>query len=451
MRTALLVALLALVAPKAPAAYRSVHFLPDPEARVVAVALRFPVGSAQDPIGQEGRASLFGRVLQRTATDPLVGHGAEVLVEVGAEETVVVLLAAPENWRDALRELEALLFTRIPAQGEVEAAREEAAQVLQFEEGAPVRSFERERASLLLGATHPAARPVGGTVGTVTALQPSDLAAFQTEHLQRATGLAVVTGPVESAEVQAAFQAQVSVVSWDPVSPRQPAAGPAGSPGGTTSAVPGTPNAAPLPPPPLIRTPANGLPALRVPGPGMGTPAWSALERVVIDRDLTSTWIAIGFPFPQESPPLLLEFLAHLVGERLNRSPPDPGLFEADVTVERIRDAPVVLITASVDPFRADEWEDRLRSALDSIGSAPPEGAFFELTRRRFRSALVLELAAPENLVRWIAEEAALGRLPLPDPEGQMWQLERDSVSEAARAAGPPRTLLFGPQGLPGG
>jgi hypothetical protein len=158
--------------------------------------------------------------------------------------------------------------------------------------------------------------------------------------------------------------------------------------------------------------------------------------------------MAIGFPFPVGTPRMLLDFLSHLVTENLNRIPPDPGLFEAEVSVERIAGAPVVVVSASVDPFRAAEWEERLQSAFDSLASAPPEGAFFELTRRRFRSGLLLDLAVPETLVRWIVREAALGSLPLPDPEIEVWRLTREGVAEAARAAGAPRILLYGPQGL---
>jgi hypothetical protein len=450
VRAALLLALAALAGDSAPAAYQAVHFLPDPESRVVAVALRFPAGAAEDPVGQEGRAHLFGRVLQRAATDPLIGHGAQVMVEVGTEETVVVLLAAPDSWREALLELEALLYTRVPTQAEVDAARAEAAQVLQFEEGAPVRGFERERAVLLLGPTHPAARPAVGTVGTIVGLQPSDLAAFRTEHLRRGSGVAALTGPVDRAEVEAAFQSSVSLVTLGRSPLPRPLPVPPDAAGAAVAPVSGADGAATLLPPPVLRAHGVGLPPLRVPATATGAPAWSTPERVVLDRSLTSTWMAIAFPFPPGSPGFLLDFLAHLVIENLIRTPPDPGLFEADVSVERIRDAPVVVISASVDPFRAEEWEGRLRSAFDSLASAPPEGAFFELTRRRFRSRVLLDLAVPENLVRWIVREASLGRVPLADPEVELWRLEREGVAEAARAAGPPRSVLYGPQGLTG-
>jgi hypothetical protein len=426
--------------------YDRVLFLPDPEGRVVATAFHFPAGSAEDPIGGEGSAHLLGRVIERSANRRLLSAGARVEIEVAPERFLLTILAPPDRWREAVREVADLLYGGALPEDEVLAAREAHLEILRFEAGSPGRGFELERAALLLGVTHPAARPGRGTPGTVPAIGSAELSAFRAAHLREERAIVVVTGPIDESEVRLAFRGRFDVISLGrSFLADQPTSVAVPEPGATVEA-----DSDLLPAPPRVRIREEGIPPLRAPGAGASASAWVEGERVVVDRELTSTWIAQAFPFPPGTSPLLLDFLAHLAREDLNRSPPDPGLFESQVAVERVRGAPVIVVSASVDPFRASDWESRLAEAFDSIGAAPPTGAFFELTRRRFRSSLLLELAHPEHAVRWIARNAAIDIVPPPDPELEIWRLERDAVGEAARAAGPRRTLVYGPQGLGG-
>lgn len=423
------------------ALYEGVHLLSDPGSRVVSVAIRFPAGSAQDPIGSEGRAFLFGRVLERTTEAELQRHNARLQVDVGPNEFLLTLLAPPHRWEEAYVELERALFTGTPPDSQVEAARTELIQILTFETGSPVRAFEAERAFLLHGSTDPAARPLRGTILSAGGIGPADLIAFRSEHLRRETGIVAVTGPIAAPEVEAVVGIPVRTLTL-----ARSAALPS-APAASEGAAPAAAGTSTRPPLNRALSAAQRAP-LRVPTASSGRRAWETADRVVMDRELTSTWMAVAFPFPTGTPPLLLDFLAHLITEELNRTPPDPGLYGAQVWVERIRDAPVLVLSASVDPFEADLWEDRLDGALDRLGEAPPTGSFFELTRRRFRSNVFLELASPERMVQWMARQTALGHTPPSDPEVAMWQLEREAVAEAARAGGPPRVLVYGPQGL---
>ena len=434
-------------------AWEQVLFLPDPGARVVAVAIRFPAGSASDPVGAEGRAFLFARVLEATANQQLAALQARVQVEVAPLEFMVTVLAPPSGWSRAVQEVVTLLHTATPSAALLESARTNLLQILRFEEGSPGRAFERERAFLLLGTTHPAARPVPGTAGTLPGLGVEDLVAFRSEHLRDATGTIVVTGPIVEADVRSAFGTAITLPAPGrrsetpprPLPTETPAPPPAAAADTWATAEPGS-----LPAAPLLRGPSQS-PALRIPPPGSSPRAWESGDRAVLDRQVTATWMAMAFPFPEGSPPLLLDFLAHLVMENLNRTPPDPGLYEAWATVEQVRGAPVIVISASVDPFRSSEWESRLSGAFEVLGDSPPVGAFFELTRRRFRSRLIMEMAAPENVVVWTARRAELGWDRIEDPEHEIWRLTPESVADAARGAGPIRALLYGPQGLGSG
>ena len=134
-----------------------------------------------------------------------------------------------------------------------------------------------------------------------------------------------------------------------------------------------------------------------------------------------------------------------MIVEDLTPSPPDPGLFEARARRIAIEGAPILMVTASVDPRVTSRWEDRLVGSLQDLAEAPPAGAFFELTRRRFRSSIALDLAIPEGRAVWLARQAAGGATPPSEIESEIWALQRESVGTAAAAAGPPRTILMGP------
>jgi hypothetical protein len=169
----------------------------------------------------------------------------------------------------------------------------------------------------------------------------------------------------------------------------------------------------------------------------------------VLERELTSVWISHAVPFPVGTPPLLLDFLARLVLEALTPSPPDPGLYEAGVTTVEIGGSPVLVVTTSVDPRSGGRWETRVSEAVRDLALAPPEGAFFELARRRFRSTVLLDLSVPENRSAWIARQVARsGSAELPDPVGDVWRISGPAVAALASSAGPSRTLLFGPVGM---
>jgi hypothetical protein len=178
-------------------------------------------------------------------------------------------------------------------------------------------------------------------------------------------------------------------------------------------------------------------------------PGWNGGERVVLERELTSIWIAHAVPFPVGTAPLLLGFLAHLVLEALTPSPPDPGLYEASVATVDIDGSPVLVVTTSVDPRAGARWENRMGEVIRDLARAPPEGAFFELARRRFRSDILLDLSLPESRAAWIARQVERGGPgAVPDPVRDVWRISGPAVAALASKAGPARTLLYGPVGM---
>ena len=292
---------------KAGVQYREAVLDPDPQARVLALAILFPAGSIQDPRGGEGTAFLLGRLLERQGNRVLIRYGASLRIEVSPEEFLITLVSAPNEWREAVTGLDELLYREGLSAPDLESAREELLEVLAFETGAPGRIFERESAIFLLGATHPAARPLRGTPASVGSVTTPDLEAFRSLYLRAEEGVFAGNGPVRAEELSSVLSDSVRDL---------------GEGGASVISVAAADSLAPAP---VLRLYRSAPPTLEVPSSPLGPPAWTTGLRVLMDRELTSTWISIAFPFPLGTPELLLDFVGHLIIEDLTPTPPGPG------------------------------------------------------------------------------------------------------------------------------
>jgi len=412
---------------------RDVVLLPDPAGRVVALTLAFPIGSGLDPRGSEGMAHLLGRSLERTTTERVSRQGGRVEVLVTTDHLLLTLLTPAHQWQQGWAELRRVLWNETISSSLLESVRAEILDRLRFEAGAPGRGFEGERALLIRGSTHPQARPTRGSEGTVLALTAEALEVFRREHLSETTALVVLMGPISVGEVEEVFGGVVRTPVPTPSIP---------PPAGLLSALPAESLRAVNLPDPALRLP------LSAEIPTEGRMAWTEGARTLLDRELTSTWMSVAYPFPAGTPSTLLHFLGHLVVEALSPTPPDPGLYEAATELLQVDGAPVLLISASVDPRITSSWESRLTRAIPELAGEPPVGAFFELSRRRFRSQLLLQLAPPERRTAWVAAELLRDPWGLIDLDLEVWRLDREAVSTVAGRAGSPRILLYGPESM---
>jgi hypothetical protein len=437
------------VAASAQNAYEHAIAQPDPGGVVVALTIRFPAGSALDPEGEEGTAFILGRVLEEEANLRLAPLRSRIEVGVGRHEFLVTLLSPASSWAEALRVLEGILDDGSLSESTASRIRDRQAERALFELGAPVRAFEVERARLVLGVSTPGARPIDGTRESMLRIPDDGPLRFRARHLDRAQATIAVVGPVSESDLERALGPGVRHTS--PTAPPTRAAVPA-----ARAAVPTPPvadtgvvevparQAAPLPPAPLTRLRTGSAGAL---GIGSGPAAWSTGSRDILDRDLTSTWIAIAWPFPEGTSEVLLDFLGHILLGSVVQSPPEPGLFGIEVSID-FRDAsPLLVVSAAVDPRTTLAWEERILQGMARMADSPPEGAFFELGRRRFRNTRLLATAGAADRSRWIARTLGTSR-PLPDEELQIWALSRTLLSSASEATAPPRILLMGPRAM---
>ena len=385
-------------------------------ARILTVGILFPAGSSEDPPGREGAAALLAGVLRRQGAPALARHGAAVAAELSENDLHLTLMTPAAAWREAFVALETLLYESPLSAEALEAARAEVAGILAFETGAPGRAFDFERARFLRGADAPGARPALGTPASTGSVTLADLEAFRAAHLRPEDATLAAHGSVEPSDLASLIGTEVEEVP-----------GPAGNGEGAGA-----------------RTAAGS------PRPGTLPAGWERGERILVDRDLRSSWVSAAIPFPPGTPDLHLRFLLQLARQELDPVPPEPGLFHADASTTAIDGVPVLVLTASVDPGITPAWEERLAGLVAALASGFPDGTFFQLARRRFRTRTLLELAVPEARVEWMARRRAAGLPPLPDLAGEILDLDRNAVLRTAGLAGPARVIVFGPAEMMG-
>lgn len=428
-------------------AYAALLVQTDPGGVMAASSIRYPAGSARDPVGEEGTAFLLGRALETEARARLGQLGADLEIAVDRDEFLVTLLAPPDRWAEAFRTMDGVLSAAPLSPALVERLREAHRRRLVFEEGAPVREVELERARLLLGGTHPGARLVTGTLASMDRISAEGLLRFRDSHLRRDEAVVAVVGPVDAAEVERTLERSATRVSGTPsfIRPDPPRGGRAEPSGDsvvvdTTQVRPGEP----LPPPPRVRLRQAPMEPLVVPAAGTAGSAWSSGDRTVVDRELTSAWMVMAWPFSTGTPTVLLEFLAQAIEEAVVPSPPGPGHYSSSTRIDRVEGHPVLLFLATVDPRIANTWERRIVEGMSDIAAAPPTGSFFELGRRRYRTRHLLEVASPDTRSRWLVRRVA-EEGEVPDVHSHIWRLTEEGLAGAAASAGPPRILIVGP------
>ena len=388
-----------LAAPAVPAAAQTgsapgVSVLRRPATTLVVATVVIPTGSADDPTGSPGTARLVAEGIARTARWRLDPDAARLDVRVERGWTAFTLHATADVWISAWGVLEDVLFRTPIAAAPLESARAELLQGFEFEEGAPVREFQRELYMTLGGASSGWSRDPRGTPKSLRAADPGDLEAFRARHYQTARSTGAVVGPVTDLEARGALA---------PI------------------------GAGPLPEP----EPDDRL-------------AWRRGERIPLEREVTNSWIAALYPAPAELPRTHLEFLAHEVQEALSPSPPDPGLFSVDVRIEDTPRGPVMVVEAAVMPEVAAAWERRILATVRGLEKEATD-AYFSWHRRRFRNETLVREGVPEEAtLRMALDLQREGRIrPLTD---EIWEVGPHELAEAAQALGEPRVLVMGPE-----
>lgn len=370
-----------------------VTVLARPAATLVVATVVIPAGSAADPGDAPGTARLVAEGVARTVRWRLDPDAARLDLRVERGWTAFTLLATPEVWREAWGALEDVAFRSQLVAAPLENARAELLQGFAFEQGAPVREFQRELYMTLGGATSPWSRDPRGTPQSLRRTDPGALEEFHARHYQIERATASVVGPVTEAEGRETL---------DPI------------------------GVGPLP----EQDPEGGM-------------AWRRGERIPLQREVTNSWIAALYPATAELPRTRLEFLAHEIEEALTPSPPDPGLFSVSVRIEDVPRGPVLVVEAAVMPEVAAAWERKILATVRGLERESAD-AYFTWHRRRFRNEILVREGTPEEAALRLALDLQReGRVrPLQE---EIWEIGPDELADAAEELGEPRVIVMGP------
>jgi len=418
--------------------------LERPGSAATAVALAFPRGSGDDPDGMAGAAHLLATALEEEAALRLNRGAALVRIQAQRDRFQVALVAAPQDAWESYRTLSSVLFGTPVSQEAVERARTRIVSQLNFQQGSPVTEFEVEALRAVFGIGHPWARSEKGTLQEVAAIPVGRLQGLQAEWLRPGQAAAAVVGPVQG------LHEVWSYLREEGASPPPPPSAAAPEPAADTLPAPGTPPEAdslPGPGPVPGATPVPETePSPQPPAPPAepGSLPWTTPERLVLEREVISSWVAVAYPAPPGAPRTALEFLAYEIQESLNTIPPDPGLFAATARVESAPEGPILIVTAAVLPDAAEAWERRITRTVDRVVEGGLDPAFVQLRRRRFAGTTLLAEAHPEEEALRVAEDL-LRNGEVRELAGELLRLRVPDLTGAAALLGPPRILIYGP------
>jgi hypothetical protein len=376
------------------------------------VSLRLAAGAQDDPTGLEGAAVLLAQILEDQAARALDPATSVVTAQVHRTTTVFTLLTLPEGWQHAWRAVDSVLFRADLDPTLLGVRRAELLERLTFEVGSPILDVEREAVGVFAERGSPWARPVRGTLTSVVAIDVTTLEGYRSAHYRPEAAALAVVGPVE-ANTPSLEEPDSATVEADSVAVAPDSLAPTV---GADRTVPRVPREVP----------------------------WLVGDRVDLVRDVTSTWITVGYPVPPELPRTHLELVAHLLMEELDPVPPDPDRYDVAVRIDQTPRGSLLVIEATVFPEAADRWEQRILGEVRRMAAAPIPDDFFRWRRRRFRTARLLEQAAPEAEAARITSDLLREGLAR-NMDVAIWDLDASALQAAAASLGEPRIFRYGP------
>lgn len=178
---------------------------------IVTARLVLPVGTADDPPGRAGLATLTASLLDKgtkelTATalaEKLESLGATPSVSADLDETTVELNVLARHFGEALSLVGQFVIQ--PRLDRSDVDRERLLQLAGLVQGPDSASWIAQRAfrSLLHGAAHPYGRPTDGDQESVAKLDGEAIRTFHSDHFSPRGSALVVAGDVDSVDVLA--------------------------------------------------------------------------------------------------------------------------------------------------------------------------------------------------------------------------------------------------------
>jgi len=411
-----------------PTGYRLTAWSAHAHGTVVAMVLRIPGGSGDDQKGFEGTAALLAQVLRDQAGRALGPAAGTVTATVDRGTTTFTLLALPEAWPRAAAVADSVIFEAPIDDSILDRHRRGQLARLAFESDSPGTEFEAEAARLLAAPGSAWARPIKGTSESISAVSAMTLELYRRQFYRRMQTARAIVGPR-------------SLLPHEEVAPAPPTDSVREDTTAVGAAAPANPRKIldTTPTPAAVATPIREASPDTTPGL-----AWSAGSRVDEVQDVTSTWIRVAYPLSRSTSRTAAEMLAALVHDELDPTPPDPDRYGVEVRLVDVPGGTALVVDATVFPEAADRWEGKITGTVARLASGPMQTDLFGWRRRRFRTERLLDEAPPEvEAARMTGDLLDVGRPR--DLAVEIWGLDADTLYQAARDLGQPRTLRFGP------
>ncbi|HEX8906847.1 MAG TPA: pitrilysin family protein, partial [Longimicrobiaceae bacterium] len=212
----------------------------------VVLRLVLPAGSAADPPGYAGAASLVGHlVAEGTATlaaEELHARldllGAAVHPHVGHDFAEIELVLLSETLREGVGLLAEMASKPSFPEHETERIRHESLDALVARHDEPANVADDRAALEVFGAGHPYGIPAFGTEEGIRSVPREALIAFHAERYRPGGGFLVAAGEFDAAELREALDAAFAEWTGEAEPIRYPAPPPAPAAAGSTVAVP---------------------------------------------------------------------------------------------------------------------------------------------------------------------------------------------------------------------
>lgn len=396
MRGMLLLACLpaAILVASRPTAERRTLVLADPAATTVGLGVVLSAGSMWEMSGESGLVRLAAESVLEEIAPQLAVLGVEARVESDASTVTYALVMPPESWPIAGELFFDALFAGRVGEDAVGRARRRLLAAHAAQDGIFTTEVRHGLASALHGEGSRWARPVLGAATTLESLDADDVRGVLRTRFQPSRATAVVAGAVEPLGAHVVLRTALGA--------------------GTL------PVLAPVPP------------ALR---PG----------RLYLECATVTTWIALSFPFTDETDPEAVRLLATWLDDQLHPSAARPDVFASSTEIRRHGAGGTLDVFLVVSPDRAAHWGRRVRELIVEAGRSPLDDRVFEALRRRHLGRRLLELAAPEERATDAARQLFFDGRYTP-PADAVAALGPEDLRHAASGLRSPAEAVLGPR-----
>ncbi|MEJ2678850.1 MAG: hypothetical protein P8174_07235, partial [Gemmatimonadota bacterium] len=321
---------------------------PEPEAGIVAVALRVAGGSADDPVAQSGRTQLAALAALAAVQPALDSLGARAEAECGRTSTGFLLLAPPDTWETAARRFAAAVFAAAPDHDAIGRARKRLALSTRLENGNPTWQVRLLTRQALYGVSDPWTRPRCGVPETVGQIPDSAVAARAHAAFRPDRAVAAVNGPIDVQQAEQVFAEWFS----------------ASSP------------------------------------PAQAAPRALGDSTRVGERNTVTAWLGFAFPVERPVDPEALRMVASRLDDATQPSPDRPGVLGSSVELENPGGHPVLFVFLVTEPGDVHAWLARVPQLVQRYAGAPMPTTTFRQHLRRFRGIRLRQLATPDARAR---------------------------------------------------